>query len=135
MKIFLVLFLIFGSFSSFIYKQIIEIRDDDPILYIEADKLPKFNYSGGVENYIGSNLKWPYQMDIDGVVLVSFVVNKTGKIEKIKIEKGLHQKCDEEVIRVFQEMPLWEPGEKDSKKVDVLLYYPVKFFIKGKYKE
>jgi len=73
-------------------------------------------------------------MDIEGTVLVSFIINKTGKIENIKIEKGLDQKCDEEVVRVLQEMPLWEPGEKDSKAVDILLYYPVKFLIKGKYK-
>jgi TonB family protein len=133
MKIILILFLVFGNISGF-YKQLLENQDESPILYIEADRLPKLNYNGGIEKYIWSNLKWPYQMDIEGTVLVSFIINKTGKIENIKIEKGLDQKCDEEVVRVLQEMPLWEPGEKDSKVVDILLYYPVKFFIKGKYK-
>jgi|WetSurSiteA1Bulk_404760.scaffolds.fasta_scaffold207800_1 TonB family protein len=104
---------------------------EDTILYLYADKLPKFNYDGGLSKYIYSNVKWPKQADVEGYVLVSFVINKQGRVENVKIEKGLTQFFDEEVIKVFENMPLWEPGEKCSKLINVRMYFPVEFLIKN----
>jgi TonB family protein len=134
MKIVLFLCLLYFNGSN-LFPDSIEKSDDPPILYIFADKLPKFNFEGGLNNFVYENLKWPLdgQLDVVGTVLISFVITKEGKVDDIKIEKGLGSLCDEEVIRVFQSMPLWEPGEKDSKTVDVKMYFPVRFIIKGKF--
>lgn len=107
---------------------------ENPVLYIDADKMPKFNYEGGINKYVYSNLKWPLggQLDAYGTVLLSFVVNKKGDVENIKIEKTLCDLSDEEAIRIFKNMPKWEPGEKDSVTVDIKMYYPVVFVIRGK---
>jgi|WetSurMetagenome_2_1015567.scaffolds.fasta_scaffold174396_2 periplasmic protein TonB len=131
MKLILVL-IIFCLCTGILYSQYSKITEDPPVLYIFTDKLPKFNYEKDLNKYVYSNLKWESQLDAIGTVLVSFVVNKKGNVEQIKIVKGLNIECDEAVIRVFESMPLWEPGEKDSKSVDVLMYFPVKFIIKGK---
>ena len=109
--------------------------NNKPILYLYADKLPTFEYDGGVKKYIYSNLKWPYQADVEGHVLVSFVIKKDGNVGNIKIEKGLMSKCDEEVIRVIENMPKWTPGELNSEKVDIKLYLRVTFVMNGKYEE
>lgn len=102
---------------------------DDPILYIYADKLPKLIYEGGLKKYLNENLQWPSKFDGQGTVIVSFVIQASGKIKDLKIEKSLVV-CDEEVIRVFSSMPDWLPGELDSKPVDMKLYFPVEFKLK-----
>jgi TonB family protein len=109
-------------------------KSENPVLYIDADKMPKFNYEGGFKKYYYSNLKWPMngQLDAYGIVLVSFVINKNGNVEDIKIENSLCSESDKEAIRVFENMPKWEPGEKDSKLIDVKMYFPVEFIIRSK---
>lgn len=103
---------------------------DEPILYTYVDKLPKFVESGGLKNYVYSNLKWPNTFEGEGTVLISFTVKKNGKLNDIKIEKSLCTFCDQEVIRIFETTPLWEPGELNSTQVDVKMYFPVVFRIK-----
>lgn len=128
-KIFL-LMLLFLNFHNFHIYSLQKV--DKPIIYIYADKLPKFNYDGGLHKYIYSNLKWPYQADVEGDVLVSFVIQKNGSVKNIKIEKGLVDIFDNEAIRVLENMPDWEPGEKDSEKVDIKMYLPIEFSLKKK---
>ncbi len=103
---------------------------DEPILYTYVDKLPGFIESGGLKNYVYSNLKWPDTFGGEGTVLISFVVNKNGELKDIKIEKSLCSFCNQEVIRIFETAPLMEPGELNSIKVDVKMYFPVVFRIK-----
>ena len=128
MKTILLLIFLFSNFHNFhIYPTKIS---DEPILYIYADKLPKFNYDGGLRKYIYSNLKWTDQMEVYGDVIVSFVIQKNGSVKDINLERRLCNDCDDEAIRILQNMPDWEPGEKDSEKVDVKIYLPVEFKIR-----
>lgn len=129
MKKILILVLLYLCYQSIIVG--IEKRLDKPVLYLYVDKLPQFNYDGGLNNYLLSNLKWLYQLDTGGEVLVSFIVQKDGSIKNIKKETGLTSPFDDEVIRVLESMPAWEPGEINSNKVDVKLYLPIEFGIKG----
>lgn len=105
------------------------VYSDSTILYIEVDELPKFqshNYNTALE-YIYSNMQYPSDIDVQGKVIVSFVVTKNGKIEKIKIEKKLCNECDDEVKRVLRSMPKWSAGKKNGKLVDTLLLLAVNF--------
>lgn len=123
------LFMIIAMF--FFYNQTTYINFEEklekPILYLYVDKLPKFKFDSGLNEYIFSKLKWLYQLDADGEVLISFIVQKDGKIKDVKKEKGLCSPFDIEVIKVIESMPDWEPGEVDSEKVDVKLYLPIEF--------
>jgi len=123
----LLIFLLFNSQNG---NKCFHNTNDEPILYIYADKLPKFNYNGGLHDYIYTKLQWLYQLDIYGKVLVSFVVQKDGKVKNVKIERSLSPICDDEVIRIIESMPDWEPGELDSKSIDIKLYFPVEFKLK-----
>ena len=55
--------------------------------------------------------------EIQGDVLVDFVVDKDGSVSDVKIVKGLHPKLDAEVARVLSRMPKWTPLQKDGKPV------------------
>lgn len=104
---------------------------EEPVLYILADKQPKYIYDGDLSKYIYSNIKWPMdgQMDVIGTVIISFVINKNGNIVNIKVENSLHDLCNNEVIRVFENMSQWEPGEKDSKLIDTKMLFQYDFKI------
>ena len=64
---------------------------------------------------------------IAGKILASFTVNEKGKVENIKIENGLNEKIDNEVIRVLSEMPDWEWDckEKPRRQIIIKRYFPI----------
>jgi hypothetical protein len=134
MRILIVLcFIIFNVFGVFAQSNCSDTLSpcDSTILYIEVDELPKFqsgNFNTALE-YIYSNIKYPNEADITGTVIVSFVVTKCGKIEKIMVEKELYKECDEEIKRVLLSMPKWQAGKKNNKYVNTLLFLPIKFKI------
>ncbi|MEM9983424.1 MAG: energy transducer TonB [Bacteroidota bacterium] len=54
------------------------------------------------------NIKYPKEakkQNIQGQVLLQFVVNKDGSIEQIKVVKGIGGGCDEEAVRVLESSP------------------------------
>lgn len=68
----------------------ININDNRCFRYIEVDVLPQFQMNNGenIMEYIYSNLKYPEEADIEGTVIVSFVV------EKVEMSKTSKQKED-----------------------------------------
>lgn len=93
--------------------------------------MPQF--PGGTEalkKYLQENLKYPTmasEMGIAGKVYVSFVVDKTGNINAIKIVRGIGGGCDEEAIRVIKQMERWTPGKQNGHPVSVYFTLPVVF--------
>lgn len=87
----------------------------------EMDTIPKF--SGGkqlLNDYLMKNIKYPSTArdeDIQGTVYISFVVEKDGSLGNFKTKKSPHEILDKELIRVYKNMPKWEPGVKKGKKV------------------
>lgn len=80
--------------------------------------------------FVYSNLKYPNaakDKKLTGNVSVKFTVEKDGKVSNIKIDKGLGEGCDEEVLRLVQMMPAWVPGKHDGKTLDVDFILSVKF--------
>jgi TonB family protein len=107
--------------------------DGNEILSI-ASVMPEF--PGGTAKmmeYIVNNLKYP-QSAIDagivGTVYVSFVVNKDGTLDTLKILRGINHDCDEEAKRVIENMPRWKPGMQAKKPVNVQYILPIKFIMK-----
>lgn len=109
----------------------ININDNRCFLYIEVDVLPQFQMNNGenIMEYIYSNLKYPEEADIEGTVIVSFVVDKSGNVKNVKKERGLHEICDNEVKKVLHNMPRWKGGRKNGKYVDTKIILPIKFKI------
>ncbi|MBN3519578.1 TonB family protein [Algoriphagus lutimaris] len=84
----------------------------------------------GLMAFMMENLKYPEQAKekgVEGVVVVSFVVQQDGSISNPEILKGIGAGCDEEAIRVVKAFPSWTPGEKDGKKVNTQIQLPVKY--------
>ncbi len=105
----------------------IENGEDVPFHFV--DIMPQF--PGGqraLSSFLSNNLKYPTsasQSQIEGTVLIGFVVDKNGNIKNIKILKSLHYACDEEAIRVLKSMPQWIPGKHHGENVSVNYRIPI----------
>jgi protein TonB len=98
-----------------------------------AQQMPSF--PGGEKpllKFLRKNTNYPEfsrEINSQGTVYVSFVVEKDGSISAIKILDGVDKHINKESIRVIQSMPKWKPGEQMGKKVRVRQILPIKFIL------
>lgn len=103
-------------------------------VYLKVDKLPSF--TGGNENiakFLQKTIKYPAEMEkreIQGRVIVQFIVEKDGTLTDIQALKGLGYGSSEEAVRVMKLSPKWQPGYKDGQPVRTQLKMPVSFVLK-----
>ena len=102
------------------------------ISFQEVDVKPKF--MGGDEStftkWVVSQLKYPEQAakdTIQGKIILQFKVSKKGKVEDVKILRGVHELLDKEAYRVVSQSPDWEPGFQKNEPVNVRYTFPVVF--------
>jgi TonB family protein len=96
---------------------------------VPKEEAKKCTFNNLIE-YVQKNLQYPAEAKgekIEGAVMTSFVITKAGKIEKVKISKGLSKECDAEAMRIVSEMPVWVPGIHEGEKVNVQMILPIQF--------
>ena len=105
--------------------------DPDDDVFMVVEEMPEF--PGGTDallEYLRTNLKYPDECkenNIQGRVLVSFVVNKTGEIINAEVVKSVNELLDAEALRVVNSMPVWKPGKQRGEVVRVKYVVPVNF--------
>lgn len=62
-----------------------------------------------------------------GRVIVSFVVERDGRITEPKVVKSVYQSLDEEALRVVSSMPKWAPGKLNGEVVRTKYMIPITF--------
>jgi TonB family protein len=88
---------------------------------------------GGLERFyqwIRRTMKYPASVrtgEIEGNVLVKFVIEPTGAITNPTIVKGLDSDCDNEAIRLMSMAPKWKPGRMSGKAVRQNYTMPISF--------
>ena len=103
-------------------------------IYDVAQQMPE--YPGGEDSmwrFINANIQYPdsaVRHNIQGRIVVGFVVNEDGSISDIKIRKGLSWDIDSEGIRVIKLFPRFTPGKQDGKAVKVRFNLPMSFKVK-----
>ena len=104
---------------------------DEDRVYDVVEQMPQF--SGGHEKlkeFIEKNKRYPKSLQdcgIQGRVVVTFVVKKTGRISHAKVVRGVDPALDKEALRVVRKMPRWIPGKMGGKNVNVRYTIPVDF--------
>jgi TonB family protein len=68
---------------------------------------------------------------IQGIVVVSFTVDSTGKVDGSKIIRGIGGGCDEAVLAAVRRLPAFIPGTRDGKPTTITLSIPVPFRLQG----
>ncbi len=73
--------------------------------------------SNGVAQYLKEHIEYPdlaFDKEIEGKVLVQVTIDETGEVSSPIIVEGLGYGCDEEVIRVLSNMPIWQPAKVNN---------------------
>lgn len=103
--------------------------DNDNTICNIIDVMPSF--PGGEQElvkYLRQNLQYPNtESNVQGKVVVQFVVEKDGAISEVKIARSLDKDFDSEAVRVIKSMPKWISGKQNGKTVRVKYYVPVNF--------
>lgn len=87
---------------------------------------------GSLYTYFSTALQYPPEAladSVQGVVTVSFIINVTGKPEKITIENSPDEKLNLEAIRLIENMPSWNPATLNGNPVSSKLSIPITFQI------
>ena len=101
-------------------------------IYEYVEKMPEPAYD--ISKYLSEHLQYPdsaYKYNIQGRIIVKFVVNEDGSLSDFKTEKGIGGGCEEEAIRTLRNMPKWKAGVHNGLPVRVSTMLPVTFTLKG----
>lgn len=104
---------------------------------IEIVKIPAIDaaFIGGfiaMQKFIVENMNFPQDaidMNIQGKVFVSFVVEKDGSVSNVQVERGVSKSIDREATRIVRNFPNWKPGEMPEGKVRTRVILPITFII------
>ena len=94
-------------------------------------------FAGGMDamnRFLADNIRYPVialENNIQGRVVVQFIVSSTGEITDVEVVRGVDPLLDREAVRVVERMPAWIPGEHEGQKVRTKFTFPVTFRIDG----
>ena len=80
--------------------------------------------------FLRENIRYPriaIEANIQGMVYISFVVEKDGTLSNINIIRSPDPYLSDEAVRVVSLMPAWSPGKQREKPVRVCFNLPVRF--------
>ncbi|MGN0213671.1 MAG: energy transducer TonB, partial [Muribaculaceae bacterium] len=69
--------------------------------------------------------------NVQGKVIVQFVVTKTGKVGEVKVVRSVDRDLDKEAVRVCKSLPDFVPGRMNGQAVNVWYTLPVTFKLQG----
>jgi TonB family protein len=104
---------------------------EKPLIFVEV--MPE--YPGGDQammDYFSKSIVYPEVEDVQGSVIVNFVIDTTGKVTSTKILRSVHPLFDAEALRVVGAMPTWKAGTQQGKKVNVQYNLPIRFAYNAK---
>ncbi|MBQ7310345.1 MAG: TonB family protein [Alistipes sp.] len=106
------------------------VSEDPPFTTVE--QMPTFQ--GGdlitFNRWVMSQIRYPeiaQQNGIQGLVLVTFIVEIDGSLSNIKVIQSPDTSLTAEAVRVISNSPKWEPGRQRNHPVRVMFTMPVNF--------
>lgn len=100
-------------------------------VYTYVEKMPTFE--GDMAKFLFKHIKYPSEAiknDIEGRVVVRFIINTKGDVDSPTVVKGIGGGCDEEAIRVIKMMK-FQPGTQNGEAVSVYYNIPINFTLEG----
>ncbi len=110
---------------------------DETVIEVEEEIIEfpdvEASFPGGpaeLQKFIKENVQYPQtsiEMNEQGRVYLSFVVEADGSISNIAVERGVSEDLDREAKRVVRSMPKWNAGESKGKKARTRCRLPINF--------
>lgn len=107
----------------------INLDDFDPFPTVEAEYIG--GYTAMMEK-VQDVMVYPevdIEMNVQGKVYISFIVEKDGSVSNVEIERGVSSTIDREAKRIVKSFPNWKPGENAYGKVRTRVRLPLNFVL------
>lgn len=125
------------GFRQFKYLPKMQV-DSSMKIYKTADQMPMYQKGNfALQDFIKENLEYPRQAqlsNIQGTVMLDFVVEPSGLPTNISIAQSVGGGCDQEAIRIVQ-MIKWYPAKMGDKLVRAQMSYPIYFVLNEDFKD
>ena len=104
-------------------------------IFRSVEQMPTFpGGEAALMKYISSHIQYPTmaaENNVQGKVIVQFVVTKTGKVGEVKVVRSVDKDLDREAVRVCKSLPNFVPGRQNGQPVAVWYTLPVNFKLQG----
>ena len=108
-----------------------EVKPKEDEIFVAVEQQAEFpGGQAALMKWLSNNIRYPESAqanDIQGRVIVKFVVEKDGSIGTATIAKGVDKDLDREALRVVKKMPKWQPGKNNGVAVRSYFTLPVTF--------
>ena len=115
-------------------EEIIVEEKHEPVkeeIFTAVEQMPQFpGGEGELLKYISTHIKYPTmaaENNIQGRVVVKFVVQKDGKVGEVVVLRGQDPDLDKEAVRVVKTLPNFIPGKMNGQAVSVWYTLPINF--------
>ena len=114
------------------YDPVVEMpkRSEDEI-FKSVEQMPLFpGGDAALMEHLDSHIQYPPEAaknNIQGRVILQFVVDKTGEIGEVKVVRSVDKDLDEEAVRIVKTLPKFIPGRQNGRAVAVWYTLPVTF--------
>lgn len=117
---------------------IVEEKKPEPVkeeVFRAVEQMPVFpGGEAALMKWLSNNIQYPpaaMENNVQGRVVVQFVVTKTGTIGEVKVVRSVDRDLDNEAIRVCKKLPKFTPGRMNGQAVNVWYTLPVQFKLQG----
>jgi len=108
---------------------------DDNKVFDVVEHKPQFpGGEAALLKYVAEHIRYPamaQENNIQGRVVVQFVVTKTGAVGEVKVVRGKDPDLDKEAVRVVKSLPKFVPGKMNGHAVNVWYTLPIQFKLQG----
>ncbi len=109
-----------------------EVKEE---VFRSVEQMPTFpGGDAALMKYLSSHIQYPTmaaENNVQGKVVVQFVVTKTGKVGEVKVVRSVDKDLDREAVRVCKSLPNFVPGRQNGQPVSVWYTLPVTFKLQG----
>ena len=113
---------------------IVEEKTPEPVkeeVFKAVEQMPTFpGGEAALMKYLREHINYPtvaMENNVQGKVIVQFVVTKTGKVGEVKVARSVDRDLDKEAVRVCKSLPDFIPGRMNGQAVNVWYTLPVQF--------
>ena len=104
-------------------------------IFRSVEQMPQFpGGEAALMKYLQSHINYPpmaAENNVQGRVVVQFVVDKSGKVGEVKVVRSVDKDLDKEAVRVCKSLPKFTPGRQNGQAVSVWYTLPVTFKLQG----
>ena len=108
-----------------------QANDSQSKIYSSVEQMPQFpGGEAALMKYLMTHIQYPVNAaknNVQGRVIVQFVVEKTGEIGEVKVARSVDEELDAEAVRVVKELPKFTPGRQKGEPVRVWYTLPISF--------